>query len=462
MTSEKRNAKVARFHKFKNFNVGILIFGIIFIYMIATVIMYITTPRITIYEVRQGSILKDNAYTGLAIRDETVVLTEDSGYINYYAEDSSKVRIGTKIYTLSKDKLEFSESTTGSEVELTTEERNSMIRNIQSFNNQFHTDNFSSVYQLKGELKNSLNKIANHGKANQLDTIIASGIYDDLSVKTASKDGIIICSVDGMEDLTLETITSDHLKKINYKKTEFSNNAEVQSGEPIYKIITSDKWNLLLEINDETKTALAEKTTIKVNFKKDNQELRANVSFLEIEGSSILCLSFDHSMVRYASERYLDIELILEDETGLKIPKSAETSKDFYVVPNTYLTLGGNSSNDGVMRQRKDSDGKVINEFIPVTVYYEEEEMIYLDPNIFEEGDILLKPDSSETYPLTETRALKGVYNINKGYAVFKQIKILCDSDDYYIVEEGNSFGLSNYDHIALDSTNIKENDVVF
>ena len=33
---------------------------------------------------------------------------------------------------------------------------------------------------------------------------------------------------------------------------------------------------------------------------------------------------------------------------------------------------------------------------------------------------------------------------------------------DYYIIEEGNSFGLSNYDHIALNSQNIKENDVVF
>ena len=75
---------------------------------------------------------------------------------------------------------------------------------------------------------------------------------------------------------------------------------------------------------------------------------------------------------------------------------------------------------------------------------------------------MLLKPDSLEIYPLTEKRPLKGVYSINKGYAVFKQIKILCESDDYYIIEEGNSFGLSNYDHIALDSQNIKENDVVF
>ena len=167
-------------------------------------------------------------------------------------------------------------------------------------------------------------------------------------------------------------------------------------------------------------------------------------------------------MVRYVNDRYLDIELILEDETGLKIPKSAETSKVFYVVPNSYLTQGGNSSSDGVMRQRKDSDGNSITEFLQVTIYYEEDEMVYLDPNEFENGDVLIKPDSSETYALKDTRSLKGVFSINKGYAVFKQIKILCESDEYYIIEKGNSFGLSNYDHIALDSQNIKENDVVF
>ena len=71
-------------------------------------------------------------------------------------------------------------------------------------------------------------------------------------------------------------------------------------------------------------------------------------------------------------------------------------------------------------------------------------------------------PDSNDTFMLSETKTLKGVFCINKGYAVFKQIKILCESDDYYTIEEGNDFGLSNYDHIALHSEGIAENDVVF
>ena len=59
-------------------------------------------------------------------------------------------------------------------------------------------------------------------------------------------------------------------------------------------------------------------------------------------------------------------------------------------------------------------------------------------------------------------KPLKGAYNINKGYAVFKQIQILCESEEYYIVETGNDYGLASYDHIALVGKDVQENDIVF
>ena len=462
MTTNNQESNIIKYRNRKHINIGIAIFGIIFIYLIATIFMYITAPHITVYEVRQGSILKDNAYTGLAVREEMVVYADASGYINYYAQDGSKVRVGTTVYTLSDEKLIFDESSKSEEVTLTKEESNLLTRRIQSYNNQFKETDYASTYQLKNELQSSLNKISSHSKTDQLSSMLSDSDGKGLVAKSSVKDGIIVYSIDGMESLTLDTVTSEHLKKSNYKKNELIDNYQINSGDPVYKIVTNDYWNLLLNVTEETKEILSKKTSVKVNFKKDNQEIRASITFLEGHKTPVLCLSFHDSMVRYANERYLDIELILEDESGLKIPKSAETEKEFYVVPNTYITQGGNSSSDGVMRQRKDSDGNSITEFLQVTVYNEQDELVYLDPNEFKTGDVLIKPDSSETYPLKEKRSLKGVFSINKGYAVFKQIKVLCESDDYYIIEEGNSFGLSNYDHIALDSHNIKENDVVF
>jgi hypothetical protein len=295
-----------------------------------------------------------------------------------------------------------------------------------------------------------------------LEAFLANDSHNNITVYSSNADGIILYYIDGLEGISTESITKEHLSKKGYKKTEFTSNMKVGLGEPVYKVIHNESWNLLIQVNEDTKKTLLQKKSVKVNFKKDNEELRANFSFVGEETSNILCLSFQDSMIRYANERYLDIELILEDESGLKIPKTAETSKQFYIVPNSYLTQGGNTSSDGVMRKRKNADGEIITEFMNVNVYNEEEGMIYLDPNVFEKGDVLVKPESLEIYELNEMRSLKGVFCINKGYAAFKQIKILCESDDYYIIEEGNDFGLSNYDHIALDSKSIKENDVVF
>ena len=50
-----------------------------------------------------------------------------------------------------------------------------------------------------------------------------------------------------------------------------------------------------------------------------------------------------------------------------------------------------------------------------------------------------------------------GVYNVNKGYAVFKQINILYQNEEYSIVETGTAYGITVYDHIALEGDSIKE-----
>ena len=44
-------------------------------------------------------------------------------------------------------------------------------------------------------------------------------------------------------------------------------------------------------------------------------------------------------------------------------------------------------------------------------------------------------PDSTETYTVSRRATLKGVYNMNKGYADFKQIEVLYQNEEYSIVK---------------------------
>ena len=216
---------------------------------------------------------------------------------------------------------------------------------------------------------------------------------------------------------------------------------------------------MVISLSDDAAKELEEKTRVRVKFSKDNQTERADFEIRRTSGTNYGILTFHTSMIRYAKERYLDIELILEDESGLKIPKSAVVDKKFYTIPRDYLTQSS-SKDTGVLIDT----GADAAEFKKVDVYYwnKEDDTVYLDPLVFREGTVLVRPESSENYPLKMTKALKGVYNINKGYAVFKQIEILCESDEYYIVKSGNDYSLTNYDHIALDGDTVTENSVVF
>ena len=68
----------------------------------------------------------------------------------------------------------------------------------------------------------------------------------------------------------------------------------------------------------------------------------------------------------------------------------------------------------------------------------------------------------TKTYTIgNDVDKLTGVYNINKGYAVFKQINILTKNEDYAIIETKTTYGISLYDHIALDGSKVKENQLV-
>ena len=57
MINNNKDSKILKFKKDRHLNIGIITFGIIFIYLIATIVMYITAPKITSYEVFSFSAL---------------------------------------------------------------------------------------------------------------------------------------------------------------------------------------------------------------------------------------------------------------------------------------------------------------------------------------------------------------------------------------------------------------------
>ena len=208
-----------------------------------------------------------------------------------------------------------------------------------------------------------------------------------------------------------------------------------------------------------------------IKFLKDNTTTWGYITILNVGGEQYLQLDFNNSMVRFAGERYLDIQFLIDDTSGLKIPSSSITKKDFFIIPEAYVMKGGSDDADGFMVESFDEEGYSTQKFVTPTFYSITDGMVYIDPNqgsftsnesYMKAGDRIIVPNSNEMFQVGNTAELEGVYCINQGYTQFKKIKVLYSNEEYTIVEEGTPFGLTIYDRIVLNAEAVKEDQVIY
>lgn len=459
------NKKIVKYRKPLNINIGVIIFIIIFIYLVFNVFSYMTTTHISVYEVQQGTMAENNVYKGLILREEQVYYANYTGAVNFYVKEASRVSANNLIYSIDENgdiSQKIQEASQDVSV-LESSDLSEIEDSIFDFQTSYDAQSFYNVYSFKEEIDSALNEALSLQALNSLSDYTASA-QDSNTFHLISTDqpGIVVYYSDGYEEVTTETFTTDMFDEASYNRTSSQNSLSVDSGSPIYKLITSEDWNIVIPIPQEVADELAEDDTLQLRFVKDDKKTYATYTIQQRDGQNYLILSLRNSMIRYAKDRYIEVEILLTEETGLKIPNSAITEKEFYTVPIEYFMKGGDSSEDGLLVQRESKDGKTITEFVAPTIYYETEEYYYIDSEYVSSDDIILKPDSTSTYKVgSNTAVLKGVYNINKGYAVFKQIDILYQNEEYTIVETGTTYGIALYDHIALDGTKIHENELI-
>ena len=266
---------------------------------------------------------------------------------------------------------------------------------------------------------------------------------------------------DGYEGVTVNNFTEEMLDEAGYEKKNLKAASEVTAGDPLYKLVTSEDWQIVFAIDSQVRALLEGDSAINVRFRSDETTAWATYEILNRNDSTYLVLHFTNSMIRYASDRFIDVELLLAKQEGLKISNSSIVSKDFYAVPQEYFTRGGNSNSQGLLVETISEDGSTIQQFIATNIYYSTEESYYVSEDGLTAGAKIIDPAGMENYVLSGTESLQGVYNINKGYAVFRIIDVLYQNEEYTIIARGTSYGLSQYDHIALDGSLVTEHEII-
>lgn len=462
-----QNKKIKKYRKPLNLNIGMLIFAVIFVYVFFCVIMYFQTSHIVRYEVKKGSLATDNIYRGVIIRDETVVNAESAGYVNYYAREGERVAKNNLVYTIDETGRlnEYLEGLDMGENTLSEKELGEFRNEIVNFKHGFDTKNFERTYDFKTSLKNTVLKLANE---NMLETIRTmnknSEVANLVSYCNAPATGIVAYWVDGYETLSPDMVTEAVFDESNYTKNQILGNTLMETGDAVYKLSTNENWSIVIPIENTLGIQLEEMEYVKVRFLKNQYESWGATKLLRnSDGKTYLQLSFTNSMITFIKDRFVDIELQIYDETGLKIPNSAIVTKEFYLIPEDYVTQSGKDASYGVIRQCYLEDGTISSEFVATDVYSysEESKEYYVDTTLLSAGDILYKTDSQDTYTVSRRATLLGVYNMNKGYADFKEIIILYQNDEYAIVKSNTKYGLNVYDYIVLDASTVSDDQFI-
>jgi hypothetical protein len=463
----KKKRKVVRYRRRIHINIGVIIFGVILVYLLICLVSYLTKNNISVYEVQKGQIAKNTSYTGLILRSEEVCYSDESGAVNYYKKEGDKAGYQDLICSIDKNgsiSNQISQAGLDGSV-LSQDELNEIQDQITEYIESDSDMQFYNIYSFKDNINAVVQEDLYLNALNNLSDQTSSAVSQNtFSFVTSQTDGVLAFYTDGYESITPDNFDASKYTPSTYTKTNLKSITSVSSGQALYKLITDEDWYIMVPITKEEKQDYqtymedgAETFVIKVSFKKDDTQTYATASIRDYGTQSFLQLSFNSSMIRFLSDRYLEVELGSDNVTGLKIPNSAITEKEFLVIPKEYVGKGDDSSSDGVLKVTVDKKGKESVEFVSTTLYYETDDAYYVDEDALSFGDTIQMQDSTEQYMIKDTATLQGVYNMNKGYAVFKQIDIQSQNEEYSIIKTGTSYGIALYDHIALDGSAIQE-----
>lgn len=455
-------------------NIGTVMFGILLIYMMISAGLYMISNHIESYEVISAPLSRNETYTGLAIREEKVYKADVNGYVIYYAREGDKINANGAVFGVCSTKSPESQA------ELTSEDLANIRKEMLGFSKSFNSNNFNATYSFKYILKGNILQYAGvtQQAMDEEDDGTSSVTFGNQTISKAQSDGIVLYSKDGYEGKTLETLTLADFDQNSYHETDLKTEDAVKIGDEIYTIISDERWSVLIPLSDKQAVKLSDRKSIRVKFLKDGMTQTGDFSIVEIENRKYGKIDFNKGLIRYASDRFLEIELVTNNVVGLKIPLKSIVTKEFYLIPAEYSITNNESSEVGFMIEKRGSNGKTENVFVNAKIFATEEiagkvsmnsddipekrYQYYVEKSSLKKGDILTNAAGTSKFVVGDVGALEGVYCINKGYAAFRRIQVLDQNEEYAIISKNTTYGLARYDHIVKNADKVHEEDVVY
>ena len=432
------------------FRVLFIILVIIGLYILFNFIRIFNSEGVKIYEVTTGEIVNVDRHKGFIYRDEGIANCQSDGYINYYVANADRVKRGAFIYTVND------EPSIIKTYDLNNYDKKNIRQNIKMYSNNITNNDFSNIYNAKDSLDSLINEI---NLVKQLEDI---DIEKEINAKEkgfSKYAGLVSFIIDGYEMSDIADFNDNMIKKYDGIKVT-SQKKEVLAGDQIYKIIKSPEFVIAFDSSYDYDN-YQKSYNVYVKFVYENVTTNGHIeSFIGNDGKKHFKLYITEYPERFIDKRVVEFEIENKKVSGYKIPIKSIVSKNCYMIPKTMLEK--DYETDENVFYKVGING--VRERFTCNISKEDDNYYYIsiDDSLskLKYGDVLINR-YNDTFSLSEVTKLNGVYNMNKGYAIFKNIDIIDRTNEYAIVKMQTINGISLYDHICLNANDIKEGDLI-
>ena len=470
----------------------IVVLAMVGIYMIGQIGSFVSKRSdINVETVSYGTINTPNIYNGLILREEYVVNSTRAGQPFYQYSQGDYVPKGSVVCTIKdiestnaleekldkidKNILESQKKRTDLSAfsEDISRLENSVARSVDAYAGRAMKSNLSYMYTMKSQVvsfmdqRNEIWLTENVESLSQLTeerNAYEKQLAENMSALAASEAGVLCLSYDGLEESLHPDMAAEVTEKqIGDSKTEYISKAKgVQEGDPLFKIVESNKWYIVAYFPNTDVAGWEAQTAKRLNMIAEDGTLsvRALVESVEVgEKKTKVVFSTYEYMDEFMENRTVSFSLDSTVAEGLKIPNDAIVEKSLLKIPRECLTesMGAN----GVMVLKGNTG-----QFHEIKTLAGDEQAVYIEQteNSVKMGDVLQQgtEETAAQYTVSESKPYAGVYVANSSMAKFVVVEILEQNQEYAIVKAGTITGLQPYDTIVSDAKNITEGQDIY
>ncbi len=460
------------------------------VWAVMQLVHILSKPSISYQVVQIGSVDTSKSLDGVFLRKEEVICAEQAGHVQYIVSEGEKVKKDGMVYVLvdeenlvkttkeqqAFDEKVYNEAENRKAISSYQDQIYNLDENVKSQIKEYfdNRDEPSAqyVYNLRAQLEQGIDQrttiYAEGQKANKEQmSALRQQIEQHKSQyqigKLAPSAGIVSYKTDGKETIDVEASINDmtynaYQEMIKSSIVTSLYQTAIEANEPVYKLILDNKWYVVSYIHEKDQEAYIEGKYYVLDFTETaNCQVNFKLVSKKQEDDQHIQLVFETQdrMIDFLDMRYATFTIGEKNVTGLKIPLKAIVEQNMLKIPSSFCFEQNGKM--GVYRQIGETT-----EFVSINIEGEEEEGYYYilqdltNAKILQLNNVLVNPENSQTYQLTEIETKKGVYVINGKIAAFKPIEIAVTSGEYAIIDYNQKSKLKERDKIISNPKSIK------